>query len=155
MKLVNEFWAFIPARSGSKGIKNKNIVKLGKLPLLAYSIIAALKGAGMNGKVLVTGQDASDAGITNILIGDQSMTVYKSLQAQAKAAAEGAVAMAKGEDTSSIFPETVVSDAGNVPALLLQPMAVDKLNIASTVIKDGFTMKEKVCIGDAAKECDF
>ena len=43
MKLINEFWAFIPARSGSKGIKNKNIVKLGKFPLLAYSIIAALK----------------------------------------------------------------------------------------------------------------
>ena len=122
---------------------------------LAQGIIAALKGAGMNGKVLVTGQDASDAGITNILIGDQSMTVYKSLQAQAQAAAKGAVAMAKGQDTSSIFPETVVSDAGNVPALLLQPMSVDKTNIASTVIKDGFTIKENFCIGDAAKECNF
>ena len=122
---------------------------------LAQGIIAALKGAGMNGKVLVTGQDASDAGITNILIGDQSMTVYKSLQAQAQAAAKGAVAMAKGQDTSSIFPETVVSDAGNVPALLLQPMSVDKTNIASTVIKDGFTIKENVCIGDAVKECNF
>ena len=122
---------------------------------LAQGIIAALKGAGLNGKVLVTGQDASDAGITNILIGDQSMTVYKSLQAQAQAAAKGAVAMAKGQDTSSIFPSTVVSDAGNVPALLLEPMAVDKTNIASTVIKDGFTSKENVCIGDAASACNF
>ena len=122
---------------------------------LAQGIIAALKGAGLNGKVLVTGQDASDAGITNILIGDQSMTVYKSLQAQAQAAAKGAVAMAKGQDSSSIFPSTVVSDAGDVPALLLEPMAVDKTNIASTVIKDGFTLKENVCIGEAASACNF
>ena len=43
MQLLNEFWALIPARSGSKGIKNKNIVKLGKYPLLAYSIKVALK----------------------------------------------------------------------------------------------------------------
>lgn len=43
MQLLNEFWALIPARSGSKGLKNKNIVKLGKYPLLAYSIKAALK----------------------------------------------------------------------------------------------------------------
>ena len=63
--------------------------------------------------------------------------------------------MAKGQDASSIFPATVVSDAGNVPALLLEPMAVDKTNIASTVIKDGFTSKENVCIGDAASECNF
>ena len=43
MKLNNEFWAFIPARSGSKGLKNKNIKKLNGLPLIAYSIRTALK----------------------------------------------------------------------------------------------------------------
>jgi CMP-N-acetylneuraminic acid synthetase len=39
---LNEFWAFIPARSGSKGIKNKNIRKIAGVPLLAYSIKTAL-----------------------------------------------------------------------------------------------------------------
>lgn len=33
--------AIIPARSGSKGLKNKNILTLNSIPLLAYSIIAA------------------------------------------------------------------------------------------------------------------
>ena len=34
--------AIIPARSGSKGLKNKNIIDLGGKPLIAYSIEAAL-----------------------------------------------------------------------------------------------------------------
>jgi CMP-N,N'-diacetyllegionaminic acid synthase len=34
-------YAIIPARSGSKGVPDKNIKELGKLPLLAYSVIAA------------------------------------------------------------------------------------------------------------------
>ena len=33
MKLNNEVWAFIPARSGSKSIQNKNIVLLKKMKL--------------------------------------------------------------------------------------------------------------------------
>ena len=45
MKLKNEFWAFIPARSGSKSIKNKNLKKLNNRPLLAYSIISANKSS--------------------------------------------------------------------------------------------------------------
>tara|TARA_B100001093_G_C26856751_1_gene1027813 strand:- start:5663 stop:6397 length:735 start_codon:yes stop_codon:yes gene_type:complete len=43
MKFKNEFWAFIPARSGSKGLKNKNIKKLNRHPMIAYSIRFALK----------------------------------------------------------------------------------------------------------------
>ena len=43
MKLNNEIWAFIPARSGSKSIKDKNLVILKKKPLIAHSIIVAKK----------------------------------------------------------------------------------------------------------------
>ena len=38
MKYLNEVWAMIPARSGSKGIKNKNIRLIRGKPLVAYSI---------------------------------------------------------------------------------------------------------------------
>jgi N-acylneuraminate cytidylyltransferase len=43
MKLNNQVWAFIPARSGSKSIKNKNIVILKQKPLLAHSLLTAKK----------------------------------------------------------------------------------------------------------------
>ena len=43
MKISNKIWAIIPARSGSKNLKNKNIkIFLGK-PLIAHSIISAKK----------------------------------------------------------------------------------------------------------------
>ena len=38
MKLINECWVMIPARSGSKTIKNKNIKKINKKPLIYYSL---------------------------------------------------------------------------------------------------------------------
>ena len=122
---------------------------------LAQGVIAALKGSNLEGKVLVTGQDASDAAIVNILNGEQTMTVYKSLQDQAGAAARGAVALARGEDVSGIFPDVVETEWGNVPALLLQPTVVDVSNIGDTVIKDGFTKREAVCTGTAAQACTF
>tara|TARA_A100001011_G_C14315489_1_gene847778 strand:- start:608 stop:1330 length:723 start_codon:yes stop_codon:yes gene_type:complete len=43
LKKKSKIVAFIPARQGSERIKNKNIVKLFNLPLLAHTIIAAKK----------------------------------------------------------------------------------------------------------------
>lgn len=40
---LNNIVALIPARSGSKGVPNKNIMHLDGIPLIAYSIAAALK----------------------------------------------------------------------------------------------------------------
>jgi len=46
--------AIIPARSGSKGIKDKNLCKLGGYPLIAYSIIAAKLAAEIERVVIST-----------------------------------------------------------------------------------------------------
>ena len=45
--------AIIPARSGSKGLKDKNIIDLCGKPLMAYSIEAALK-SGCFDRVIVS-----------------------------------------------------------------------------------------------------
>jgi CMP-N-acetylneuraminic acid synthetase len=53
MKKNNIFWAIIPARSGSKSIKNKNIIKFNGHPLIAYAIAEAKKTKKIK-KVLVS-----------------------------------------------------------------------------------------------------
>src|SRR5947209_5692598 len=69
---------------------------------MANNVIAALKAVKLNGKTLVTGQDATIAGIHNILKGDQAMTVYKAINKEAMATAQLVTALIKGTDTSSI-----------------------------------------------------
>tara|TARA_S200000501_G_scaffold376578_1_gene431948 strand:- start:8620 stop:9348 length:729 start_codon:yes stop_codon:yes gene_type:complete len=43
MRISKEIWAFVPARSGSKSLKNKNIKLFMKKPLIAHSILVAKK----------------------------------------------------------------------------------------------------------------
>ena len=64
----------------------------------AGGAIAAMKGNGVDPKTRpTTGQDAELAAIQRILVGEQYMTVYKAIKAEAEAAAELAVALATGE----------------------------------------------------------
>jgi len=116
---------------------------------MANSVIAALKSQHLNGKVLVTGQDATVAGIQNILTGDQGMTVYKAITKEATATAQLVGAISNGTDTSSMTSgnTTKTMDGGSIPSILETPVAVDKTNIASTVLADGFVTKTDICTG--------
>jgi D-xylose transport system substrate-binding protein len=115
---------------------------------MANTVIAALRTQNLNGKVLVTGQDATLTGIQNILTGDQAMTIYKPIALEAKATARLVAALSKGEDPSSIVNgTTALKDGANIASVLETPIAVDQKNVASTVIKDGFLTQEQVCNG--------
>lgn len=48
-----KIYAFIPARSGSKGVKNKNIKKINKIPLINYSINFAVR-SNLFDKIIVS-----------------------------------------------------------------------------------------------------
>ncbi|MEU7175082.1 MULTISPECIES: sugar ABC transporter substrate-binding protein [Micromonospora] len=119
---------------------------------LGNAAISVLKKNQLNGKVPVTGQDATVQGLQNILAGDQCMTVYKAVKKEADAAAELAIALAKGErkDTG----QTVKDPEGNrdVPAVLLEPKAIYKDNVKD-VVADGYVTKEELCTGAFAKLC--
>lgn len=122
---------------------------------LGNAAIVALTARGLNGKVLVTGQDATDAGLTSIVAGDQAMTVYKPIKAEAEAAAKIAVALAKGDQATvtSLATQKVNNGTGDIPAMLLDPVVVTAKNIADTVIADGFTTWKTICVGAAAEKC--
>lgn len=51
---MNQVIALIPARSGSKGLPNKNILALGGHPLIAWSIMAAKKSKLINRVIVST-----------------------------------------------------------------------------------------------------
>jgi len=118
---------------------------------MANNVIAALKAHHLNKKVLVTGQDATVAGIQNILTGDQAMTVYKAISKEANATAQLVADISNGTDTTSLVngQNTTVPITGGaaIPSVLETPVAVDKTNIQSTVIADGFVTKADVCAG--------
>ena len=64
---------------------------------LANSTINALEAAGV-GPVPVSGQDATTAGIQNVLLGKQTVSVYKPIQDEAGVAAAIALALRSGDD---------------------------------------------------------
>ena len=64
---------------------------------LANSAINALEAAGI-GPVPVSGQDATAAGIQNVLLGKQTVSVYKPIQDEAGVAAAIALALRSGDD---------------------------------------------------------
>ena len=108
----------------------------------AGGAIQALDEQRLSGKVLVSGQDADLAACQRIVAGTQSMTVYKPIAPLARRAAEIAVALAKHTPVDS--NSKVANGSKDVPSFLLNPIAVDKSNIADTVVKDGFLRAEDV-----------
>ncbi len=115
---------------------------------MANSVIAALKAVKLNGKVLVTGQDATVAGIQNILSADQSMTVEKNYALEAKGTAQLVAAISNGSSADSLTngATTATTNGGNIPSVLEQPVAIDKSNWQQ-VITDNLMTKAQVCAG--------
>lgn len=116
---------------------------------MAQTVIAALKAVGLTGKVLVTGQDATIAGVHSILLGSQSMTVYKPIAQEAASVGTLVKAIYQGTDTGSLTKDSVTTttDGGNIPSILDTPVIVDQHNIASTIIADGFLSANAICTG--------
>jgi D-xylose transport system substrate-binding protein len=116
---------------------------------MANTVIAALQKVGLAGKVLVTGQDAEVAGIRNILLGYQSMTVYKPIAKLADSVGQLVAAISNGTDTSALANQQIKNPSGsaNIPSVLNPVTEVDISNIKTTVIADNFVAVSAVCQG--------
>jgi D-xylose transport system substrate-binding protein len=137
---------------------------------LGNSAINAMEAAGIT-KAPVSGQDATVAGIQNILLGKQTMTVYKPIKSEADVAAAVALALRNGDDIEDVeVPDVdfnligIKAEDGNpteesegdgiVPYFALTPIGVTEENIGDTVIADEFRTVKEVCTGDTA-QTDF
>ncbi|WP_431918578.1 sugar ABC transporter substrate-binding protein [Micromonospora wenchangensis] len=119
---------------------------------LGNAAISVLKKNKLNGRVPVTGQDADVTGLQNILAGDQCMTVYKAVKKEADAAAELAIAVAKGERKETGQTVKDPESGRDVPSVLLEPKAIDKATVKD-VVADGYVDKAKLCTGAYAELC--
>ena len=154
MKVLHEDWAEDWKPENAKKIMNAAITKSGQgknfdcQGVLASNdgtaggAIQSLLEEGLAGRILVTGQDADLVACQRIEQGTQAMTIYKPIKALATRAAELAVAMATGKP--------IITNAGlhngkvAVPSVLLEVVAVNRENLAETVIKDGFHRREEI-----------
>jgi D-xylose transport system substrate-binding protein len=119
----------------------------------AGGAIAAMKGAGFTTLPPVTGQDAEIAAIQRILAGEQAMTIYKAIKPEADAAAAMAIAVATGGQLSGFTTVNVNNKTVDVPSVLLNPVAVTKETVKSTVIADKFYTASQICTGAYAAVC--
>jgi D-xylose transport system substrate-binding protein len=108
----------------------------------ASGAISALEAAGLGGKVLVTGQDAQLDAVQKIAAGKQTMTIYKPIKPLADSAVDSALKFARGEQVEA--KDKINNGKIDVPSILQEPVAVDKDNLMSTVVKDGYHKLEDV-----------
>ena len=119
----------------------------------AAPIITHLKTLHIAAKTFpITGQDATQVGLQNILTGYQCGTAYKPIYQEAQAAAAIAIYVR----SSTTPPSALVNGSSQdstakvaVPSVLLTPEWVTTSNMNSTVIADQFVPAASLCAGSA------
>jgi D-xylose transport system substrate-binding protein len=123
----------------------------------AAAIIHYLQTQGIKPKTFpMTGQDASLAGLQNVLAGYQCGTVYKPIYFEAGATAALAMYLRAGQTAPSSLVNGSVQDTQahvSVPSVLANPEWVTTANMNDTVIKDKFVPTSQLCAGQYAAAC--
>jgi D-xylose transport system substrate-binding protein len=128
---------------------------------MANAVIADLTNQKLNGKIAVSGQDATAQGLQHIMDGDQCFTIYKPSTAEAAPAvdaiaqlATGSIPTASGSVTDTNPAASGTNGGKTVPAILATPIAITLANVA-TPINDGYpgSTKTDVCTGAYVAKC--
>ena len=123
---------------------------------LAGAVITVLKRNGLNGKIPVTGQDATADGLMAVMRGEQYMTVFKPIKEEAEASAKLAAALAKGDKAAAdaIATGKLHDPKGNrdIKSVLLTPTTILAKDI-KTVVTQGYVKATEICGGDLATKC--
>ncbi|HEV2346830.1 MAG TPA: substrate-binding domain-containing protein [Actinocrinis sp.] len=120
---------------------------------MANAVIADLKNLHINGKVAVSGQDATAAGLQHILDGDQSFSIYKPSTQEAVPAVDLAAELVANTTPTETFAN--VTDPTNqqaVKSLLATPITITKANVDQP-IKDNYVSYADVCTAAYVAKC--
>ncbi len=112
----------------------------------AAGVITILDKNGL--KVPVSGQDASVAGLQNVLLGKQTATVYKPVSLEADAAAKLAVQLLKGDKPTA---DKTLDDG--TPYIAVVPILVGPDKVQS-VVDAGDAKASDICTPDVAAACE-
>ena len=118
---------------------------------MAGGAIAAMKRAGYATLPPITGQDAELAAVQRILTGEQYMTIYLDIRSEAEKSAELAVAVVRGEKPGA--PTKADNGTAQLPAFLLDPIAVTADKVKDTIVKDGFYKAADICTAPVKAAC--
>ena len=122
---------------------------------VAAGAVAAMKTAGLKDLPPVTGGDAELPAVQRIIAGEQYMTIYRPVKMEVDAAAVIAYDLAFGVavPVAMTAGATVNNTARDVPAALIEPMAVTRRELVSTVVADGFWTRTQICTAEFTKAC--
>jgi D-xylose transport system substrate-binding protein len=125
---------------------------------LANAVITDLVADGVKpNTVPTTGQDATAQGMAWILEGYQCGSVYKAVYKEAQDAVSLATILLAGDKPPAALLNGSTTDPANSsitePASLLTPVWVNKSNMETTVVKDGFDTASAICAIAGASVC--
>jgi len=119
---------------------------------LAGAVIKVLTKHKLNGKVPVTGQDASVPGLQALLSGDQCMTVYKPIQPEAATLAKLAGALFRKERPRVPGKTKDPASGAYVPTVSIDPSTIT-VDTIDTVVEQNFASVRDICTPDYARLC--
>src|SRR5205809_1538904 len=117
---------------------------------IAGAVVATLKAKHLK-PIALSGQDASPAGVQNIISGWQTMTAYKPVPKEANAVAAAAVALIKHKKIPGVNTSRK-NGSKKEPTVALPIVMLTKANY-TRVFKDKFLKRSEVCVGEYKKYC--
>jgi D-xylose transport system substrate-binding protein len=116
---------------------------------LANAVVTAMKAKRLQ-PIPLSGQDATDLGVQNIISGWQTMTVWKDTRKLATASVAAAVAYLKNQKPKTTG--TVPNKGKRLPAFIIPPQYIDKSNY-KILFTAKYLKRSNVCRGEYAKFC--
>jgi D-xylose transport system substrate-binding protein len=116
----------------------------------ALGELQAMKAQGLSGKVPISGQDATADGCNSIVLGQQTVSVYKDTRLLSPQAVDMMDALIKGQSPSGLKSFTLAAltndktKTGNVMAAFLPVVQITKANVYDQIVKSGFQSYDQV-----------